>query len=66
MNEKGRVYVERGLTLQKIYDDIYVTSIYAKRYKEAHPHVEPRLAMIFAIADYLNVTPQYLLGWADE
>ncbi|MCT4419587.1 XRE family transcriptional regulator [Leuconostoc falkenbergense] len=66
MNETARVYLERGLTLQKIYDDVYVTSVYARRYKEAHPNVEPRLSMIFAIADYLNVTPQYLMGWTDE
>ena len=54
---------ERGVTQQKLADDLMITTRTLGRYELGDR--EPRLSMIFDLADYFKVSIDYLVGRSD-
>ncbi|QHJ76618.1 MAG: Cro/C1-type helix-turn-helix domain protein [Bacteriophage sp.] len=54
---------EQGITQQKLADDLLITTRTLGRYESGDR--EPRLSMIFDLADYFKVSIDYLVGRSD-
>lgn len=54
---------EQGVTQQKLADDLLITQRTLGRYESGDR--EPRLSMIFDLADYFKVSIDYLVGRSD-
>ncbi|EEJ42675.1 MULTISPECIES: helix-turn-helix domain-containing protein [Leuconostoc] len=64
MNRLKELRLERELTLK--YMELG-TGIKRSTYSDyENGKSEPKLATWEILADYFNVTPQYLVGWVDE
>lgn len=63
MNRLRELRKEQGVTRQKIADEMLITQRTLARY-ETGEH-EPRLSMVFDLADYFNVSIDYLVGRSD-
>lgn len=63
MNRLRELRKEQGLTQQKIADEMLVTQRTLARYESGER--EPRLPMVFDLADYFNVSIDYLVGRSD-
>ena len=54
---------ERNVTQQKLADEMLVTQRTLTRYESGES--EPRLPMVFDLADYFKVSIDYLVGRSD-
>ncbi|WP_273705539.1 helix-turn-helix domain-containing protein [Leuconostoc mesenteroides] len=54
---------ERNVTQQELADDMLVTTRTLARYESGER--EPRLPIVFDLADYFNVSIDYLVGRSD-
>ncbi len=64
MNRLKELRLERGLTLKDIQEQIGIKRSTYGDYENGKS--EPKLETWELLADYFNVTPQYLVGWANE
>ena len=64
MNRLKELRLERGLTLNDISRDLQIPLNTLSNYERGDR--EPKLETWEKLAQYFNVTPQYLVGWADE
>lgn len=63
MNRLRELRKERNVTQQELADDMLVTQRILARYESGER--EPRLPMVFDLADYFNVSIDYLVGRSD-
>lgn len=63
MNRLRELRIKKGLTIQQVADGIGVSNGTISRYEQGSR--EPKLDTWKKLADYFNVTPQYLVGWTD-
>lgn len=63
-NRLKQLRKERGLTLDQISRETGVKRATFGNYENCDS--EPKLATWVALAEFFDVTPQYLVGWTDE
>lgn len=64
MNRLKELRLERGLILKDVSKDLQIPLNTLSNYERGDR--EPKLETWELLADYFNVTPQYLVGWVDE
>lgn len=64
MNRLKELRLERGLTLNDISRYLQISADGLAKYERGIR--EPKLETWEKLAQYFNVTPQYLVGWANE
>lgn len=64
MNRLKELRLERGLTLKYVELDTGISDVNLSRYERGIQ--QPKLETWEKLAQYFNVTPQYLVGWVDE
>ncbi|CCJ66350.1 helix-turn-helix transcriptional regulator [Leuconostoc falkenbergense] len=69
MNRLAELRKKRGVSLGKMTNELTrrgfkITNSTLSNYENEKR--EPKLETWELLADYFNVTPQYLVGWADE
>lgn len=63
MNKLRELRKERNVTQQELADEMLVTTRTLARYERGER--EPRLPMVFDLADYFHVSIDYLVGRSD-
>ncbi|MGO3539221.1 MAG: helix-turn-helix domain-containing protein [Leuconostoc mesenteroides] len=63
MNRLRELRKERNVTQQELADEMLVTQRTLARYESGES--EPRSSMVFDLADYFNVSIDYLVGRSD-
>lgn len=63
MNRLRELRKERNVTQQELADEMLVTQRTLARYESGEN--EPRLPMVFDLADYFKVSIDYLVGRSD-